>query len=149
MASVSVSHVIMFIASLIIAASVAGTLVAGVDRVSTSVDDRSMHLTDRIDTDIEIISDPGSDAIYDDDASTVTVLVKNTGQSTIAASPDAVDVLLNGEYIADHDLEPITGDGWARGDVVRIQFDESLGSGDHRVAVTVNGNQATVQFRVE
>lgn len=146
MASVSVSHVVMFIASLVIAASVAGTLVAGVDRVSTSVDDRSAILTDRIDTDIEIISDPGSDAIYD--GTTVTVLVKNTGTRSLPTDPGMIDVLIDGEYVADHTLEPITGNDWTRGDVVRIEFDRTLDGGDHRVTVSIDGNRDLLQFRV-
>lgn len=148
MASVTVSHLIMFIASLVIAASVAGTLVAGVDRVSSSVDDRSDALTVQIDTDITIISDPGSGAIYDGNG-TVSIYVKNTGRRPLDPSAENVDVLIDGRYMTNVSVSTLTGTGWARGDVVEITVDQTLDPGDHRISIIVNRNTDLLRFRVE
>lgn len=148
MASVTVSHLIMFIASLVIAASVAGTLVAGVDRVSSSVDDRSDALTVQIDTDITIISDPGSGAIYDGNG-TVSIYVKNTGRRPLDPSAENVDVLIDGRYMTNVSVSTVTGTGWARGDVVEITVDQALDPGDHRISIIVNRNTDLLRFRVE
>ena len=68
MGSVSISHLIIFIASLLVAASVAGTLIVGVEQVSDSVDQQSEDMTQQIDTELTVISDPASNAIYDGDS---------------------------------------------------------------------------------
>ena len=79
MSGVSASHLVIFIASIVVAAGVAGTLVTQVDRVSTSIVSQNEDVEERIDTDIRIISDTGSDAIYDNDNNgTLTLYVKNT-----------------------------------------------------------------------
>lgn len=148
MASVTVSHLIMFIASLVIAASVAGTLVAGVDRVSSSVDDRSDALTIQIDTDVTIISDPGSDAIYDGNG-TVSIYVKNTGRRPLDPSAEDMDVLIDGRYMTNVSVSTVTGTGWARGDVIEITVEQTLDPGDHRISIIVNRNTDLLRFRVE
>jgi len=57
MASVPVSHLILFIASLVIAAGVVGTITTGVDRVSAAVEDAGLDATEQLRTDVTIISD--------------------------------------------------------------------------------------------
>jgi len=56
MASVSASHLIIFIASLVIAAGVVGTLTTGVDRVSSAIDDRSLDVTQQVRMDMACTS---------------------------------------------------------------------------------------------
>ena len=118
MASVSISHLVIFIASLLVASAVAGTLVTGVDRISESVGDRSIETSETIRTDIEIISDTGSDAVVQDD--TIVALVKNTGSTSLDPDPRQLDVLLNGQYVPRQNVtvEPVTDDTWNGGDVV-------------------------------
>lgn len=149
MASVSVSHLILFIASLLIAASVAGTLVTGVDRVSNAVSDHSVILTEEIETDVTIISDAGSEAVYDPSTETTKLYVKNTGSRALVANASQLDVMLDGAYMTDISVEPIQGDSWAPNEVVLIEIDQSLSAGDHRVVVIVNGNRDLFRFRVE
>lgn len=153
MASVSVSHLVLFIASLLIASMVAGTLVTGVDRVSNSVSEQSLETSDSIRTDIDIISDPGSDAVVD--GGEVVALVKNTGSKNLAARAASLDVLLNGRYVPSDDLtvEVLDGsDGWRPGDVIRVTIDVDANddlqlSGSNRLTVIVDGNEALMQFR--
>lgn len=151
MSGVSVTHLVLFIASLVVAAGVAGTLVTEVDRVSQSVSSQGDEVSESISTDIEVISDTGSDAIYDN--GTVTVLAKNTGSVDLAAEADHVDVLVDGRFMPPGNVSVERADGsgeraWRSGSVVRITIDRALQAGDHRVTVRVNGNEAVLQFRV-
>lgn len=153
MAGVSISHLILFISSLLIATAVAGTLVGGVDQISSSVSDQTADASESIRTDIDIISDAGSDAIVDGTA--VTILVKNTGSISLVPDPAQVDILLNGQYV---DREAITiasvnGDStWGVGEVVEITIetetnDLEIQADSNRVIVIVNGNEALMRFR--
>ena len=166
MASVPVSHLILFVASLVIAAGVVGTVTTGVDRVSSAVNDGSLDATEQLRTDITVVSDPNG-GVYDAGEGTedgnVTLLIKNTGTQRLAPDGSGVDVVFNGRFVrpsAKHG-ELVSVDGataWSRGDVLAltIDLDEVDGVGpldeetsDHRVYLTVNGDEELFQFRVE
>ncbi len=152
MASVSVSHMILFIASMVIAASVAGVFTSSVDQLSNAIEDQGLHVSENVRTDIEIISDNGTGAcIYDCDGNAnVTLLVKSTGSGDLAADPVLIDVLINGQFQPSSDMQVELLGGastWGHGDVIRLQVTEGgLGSGDHRVKVIVNGDSEVFEF---
>ena len=148
MASVSVSSLILFIAAMVIAAGVAGTMVDSVSGVSEALDSRSVDVARDIETEVEVISDPGSGAIYDDGATEVTLLVKNTGSRTLPASADALDLLVDGRYVdpADVSVSVVGGSEWRRGAVLRVRIDRSLGGGEHRVVVMVAEDREVLTF---
>lgn len=150
MASVSASSLILFIAAIGIALAVSGAMVDSVSSISNSIDERSVDVSEQIDTDIEIISDTGSDAIYDDGTTTVTVLVKNTGSGTLASDDEHIDVLVDGQYVTDADLSVSVFDGsdWRENRVAELTIDQSLSNGDHRVTVIVNSEQEVLRFHV-
>ncbi|MDL5361092.1 fla cluster protein flaG [Halalkalicoccus sp. NIPERK01] len=149
MGSVSISHLIIFIASLLVAASVAGTLIAGVEQVSSSVDRQSEDLTRQIDTDVAIISDPAGGSIYDGSNRTLTLLVKNTGRAQLETDGSNLDVLLDGQYRSDPSIEVVSGgERWSSGAVaeVTVSLGDELAPGDHRATVIVHGSRATFDF---
>ena len=160
MASVPVSHLILFTASLVIAAGVVGTITTGVDRVSAAVDDAGLDATEQLRTDVTIISDPSA-GVYNASSGNVTLLIKNTGTYRLAPDGSDLDVVLDGAYVRPDALsgELVSTDGanaWSRGDVLRltintnaIEDDGGLADGDHRVFITVNGDEELFQFRVE
>ncbi|WP_227133249.1 flagellar protein G [Halorubellus salinus] len=150
MASSPVSSLILFIAAMIIAASVAGTMVTNVAEVSDAIDTRSVDAEQRIDTEIEVISDPGSSAVYDDGNTEVSVLVKNTGSNTLPAEPGKVDVLVDGEYVpaSDQQMTVLDGSSWRPGTVLRLDVDESLSPGEHRIVLVINGDREVFTFYV-
>lgn len=142
---------VLFIASILIAASVAGTLVTGVDRVSDALSHQSLDTSDSIQTDISIISDTGSDRMYDGE--NISILVKNTGATTLTPDVDRIDILVNGQFIPSDDSTIVIVDGsaeheWASGEVIEITIDAALDPGEHRVTVLVRGNEDVVTFRV-
>lgn len=148
MAGESVSTLVIFIAALTVAAGVAGTLAVTVTDITASVDQQSAALSDRIDTDVEIISDPGSAAVYDDANGSVTVLVKNTGDRTVPANRSVVDVLLDGQFVpaTATNLTVLSAAEWTDGTVARLRIDRTLTTGTHRVTVAVGGERETFEF---
>jgi flagellar protein FlaG len=153
MASVSVSHMILFIASIVVAASVAGVFTSTIDQISAAIDDQGLHVSDDIRTDIEVISDNGTGAcVYDCDGNgNLTLLAKNVGSSRLPADADQVDVLVDSDYQPPGDvtLELVdSNDEWGRTDVVRLEIDQSIDSGDHRSKVIVNGDEEVFEFHI-
>jgi len=147
-ASVSSSHLILFIASLIVAASVAGTFTQGVQRLSSAVGERSIDVSGDIRTDVSIISDPGSGAIANGDE--ITVLIKNTGSRSLEAESNRIEVLVDGKYQTDVSVSVVDGPTWETGNVAEVTVTvSSLSSGDHRVKVIVNGDDEVLRFRTE
>ncbi|MBS3760425.1 flagellar protein G [Halodesulfurarchaeum sp.] len=148
MAIVSSETLILFIATVLVAGSVAGALTGGVNQLSSAVGDRSGDVSEEIRTDVEIISDPGSSAVYDDTNSTVTLLVKNTGSTTLAADPGDIDVIIEGVYRTNVSTELIAGTEWRSGDVVRVTVTNiTFSDTDHRIVLDINGNSETFEFR--
>lgn len=150
MASVSASTLIIFIASIIVAASVAGTMTTGVSQLGDALDDRSVDVAGDIRTDIVIISDPGSGAIYDDGSETVTLLVKNTGSRTLSADPTQIDVIVDGEYRTDVDTTVVSGEAdWQPEATLEVVISNTTLDIDatHRAVVIVNDDRESIEFR--
>jgi len=150
MASVSVSHLIIFIASLVVAAGVAGTLTTGVERVSNAVEDGSLDVSQQVRTDIDIVSDPSSPSI-NTTTENLTVHVRNTGSQGIFIQPDSIDMVLNGEFVPNSGFTVTDANGaqtTARtGDVMAIEIDsEYVSSGDNRLYITINSDEEVYEF---
>ncbi|MXV61804.1 flagellin [Natronorubrum sp. JWXQ-INN-674] len=150
MSSVSATHLIMFIGSLVIASAVAGTVIIEVGNVSDSIEMRGSAVAEEIDTEIAIISDESQpDAMVNDDGS-VSVLAKNIGNKDIPGDPRYIDVVVDGSYAPVESVERLDADsnGWDRGGVVEIttEADQLNGDGDTDVAVIVNGNEDAITF---
>ena len=152
MASVSASHLIIFIASLVIAAGVVGTLTTGVDRVSSAIDDRSLDVTQQVRMDMAIISDPGADYPADSD---LTIHVRNTGsQGVPIENAESVDIVFNGNFVTNDDTtitDANDGDDvWRSGEVVEITINNAdsydFDPGTNRLVLTVNEDQETFIF---
>jgi len=145
MASVSVSHLIIFIASMMIAASVAGVFTNSVGQLSSAVSEQGLDVSSDVRTNVEIISDSGSEV---HDGSTITLHIKNTGSEQLGATPGQMDVIVNGTFVTDYDvtLEPNGGQSWDPGDVVRLDINTGLSPGDHRVKVIVNSDEEVFEF---
>lgn len=149
MASTSASTLIIFIAAVSIAAGVSGALVDTVGGIADSIDEQGVDVANQIDTDVEIISDPGSDAVYKETDDEVWLLVKNTGRRTIATDDTSVEVLIDGQYVSrsDYTVTVLDGSDWKDGHVVRIVVDRTLSAGDHRATVIVETERETLRFR--
>lgn len=150
MASVSASSLILFIAAVAVAATVSGVMVNTVADISDSMDEKGLDVSRDISTDVEIISDPGSGAIYDDAAGEITLLVKNTGDRQIPASSAGVDVLVDGQFVDPANVSVAVADGssWRSGNVAEVTVDRALAAGDHRAVVIVESEREVLSFHV-
>lgn len=147
MASVSTSHLILFIASMLVAASVSGVFINGIERLSGAVGDQSIDVSSDIRTDVEIISDQTAGNIYNEEQEQITVYIKNTGTRRLPPSADAMDVLVDGTYQTDVSVTVLDGSDWDVGNVVEARINTTLSTGDHRVLVIVNGDRETLEFK--
>lgn len=149
MASVSVSELVIFIAAVSVAAAVSGAMVTTVGGISGSLDEQGANVASDIATDIEVISDPGSGAVYNATEQQVRVLVKNTGERTIQTEGSAVEVLLDGRYVSPsaYTVTVVDGGSWREGNVARVVVNSSLSTGDHRVVVLAGSERETLRFR--
>ena len=148
MSGTSVSHLVLFIASIVVASSVAVAFTGQVGELTAAIDRQGGDLGQQIDTDVEVISDAGSPVYNLSGDENVTLLVKNSGAATIPADPTAVDVLLDGRYQTDVAVTVVDGTIWEPSAVARIEFGSpGLATGDHRVKLVVNGDEEVFEFR--
>ena len=150
MADVSVPSLILFIASIVIAAGVAGVLIDTVTGISGALDDRGADVAENIRTDIEVISDSESN-VYDADNETITLYVKNTGRRTIPATGESFDVIVDAQYRTNVSVSIVDGSAeWTPHGVVAVTIGGlTLDPGDHRVRLTVNGDEETLRFNIQ
>lgn len=149
MVSVPSTHLVLFIASIAVAASVAGAFTAEASRLSGTVDEIGLDMSDEVHTDIEIITDAGG-PMYDEDTGNLTLHVQNIGESTPPDGEERIDVFLDGEYQTAGSLTTTVKDAssWAPDEVVEIVIDvPDLAWGDHRLKVVVDGAEDVIEFR--
>lgn len=150
MADVSVPSLILFIASIVIAAGVAGVLIDTVTGISGALDDRGADVAKNIATEFEVISNSEGN-VYSND--TITLYVKNTGRRTLPATNQTFDVIVDAEYRTNVTVTLVDGEGdpdeWTPHGVVRVEIGApGLGDGDHRVTLIVDGDEETFRFNV-
>lgn len=132
---------------MVIAAGVAGTFTNEVGRISGAIDDRALDVSEKLRTDIKIISDPGSE-IWNSSTENVTVHIKNIGSATLSSDDGQIDVFLDGIYQTGVSVTVVDGTEWRENNVVKLTFDAgSISSGDHRLKVVVNGDEDVLVFR--
>jgi flagellar protein FlaG len=147
---------ILFIASILVAASVVGVFTDSITRVSSAIDDRGVSVSDNVRTDFEIISDSGSTRVYQENGGAngqdvIVLHAKNTGSKRLRAEREQIDVIVNGRYTANLTVALEAGEDpntWGRSEVVRITINRSLSLGDHRVKIIANEDEEVFRFRV-
>jgi flagellar protein FlaG len=139
---------IIFIASIVVAAGVAGVFTDSVGELSEAIGEQGVDVSSDVRTDVEIISDSGSAAVYNASQNRIRIHVKNTGSQRLPPEANQFDVFVNGRYEVDVTSTLIAGgDQWGPGDVVRLDITQSLDPGDHRVKLIVNGDEEVFEFR--
>ena len=140
---------ILFIASMLVAASVAGVLTDTVGQLSNAIDDQGLQVSQDVRTDIEIISDSGSSAVYNSDGNdNITLHVKNTGSQRLPSDGQSINVFVNGQFETDVEVTLLDGaETWRPGEVVELEISEAGLSGDTRGEVVVNGDEEVFEFR--
>ncbi len=152
-AGTSATHMIFFIAAIVIAIGVVGVVTVNVQSLSSSTNIGSKVLSNQIKTDITIINDP---FIIPFDGTNYTFYVKNTGATEL--TPSLVNILLNGSMdtvdawrILDRNDNTWEAQApvWKPGDVLEINISASLPSGDHYLKVACeNGESDSIRFKI-
>ncbi|MDH5020470.1 archaellum stator protein ArlG [Halobacterium rubrum] len=143
MASVSSAHLVLFIAAILFSAALAGTLTESANSLGASIEDAADADATRTATAFQIVSDDDApSAVYDADTETLTVLVKNTGDTTIPSQPDDVTLLVDGAYQTDTQTTALDDDRWRPGTVLRVRTNVTLAPDtETRVVVDASGHR--------
>lgn len=130
--SLSGTHAVLFIVSVILASTVSGILVGISSDISTSLTNRGDRLQDQLDTDFEIINDPdqipntGSDYLF---------YLKNIGEKRIITTNDTLQLFVDGAIVPETNYNLSLSSTYP-GDVSTINVDNSeISAGDHTLRV--------------
>jgi len=91
--SLAGSHLIFFVASVIVAGVVAGAFTAVTLNISGSLNEKCNRVKEKLDTDFEIINDPEKIPLS---GSYYLFYIKNTGRSKIETTNDTFQVFIDG-----------------------------------------------------
>jgi len=142
----SVTHMIFFIAAVVVAASMAGVFISVGYEMAQKIDVESEAMTEAMQSEIAIINDP---AMVPYDGTSLTKYVENTGSSTL--DTQGLFVMIDGGYSNDTALQTLGSEGaqWVPSAVLQITINISLAPGDHVVKViTGDGEADSLTFRI-
>ena len=141
--SISSTHLVFFLASMLVASTLAGVFIATTDSISDGIVDKEDSISKRLKTHIDIINDPNN--VPNDP---LTIYVKNTGSTNLNKTD--VDILVNGTLQESPTLTVIDGGYvWEPNGVLKIEVNKDLPAGDHWIKVIVgNDVQDTFEFSI-
>ena len=141
----SFTQTIFFIASIVVAVSIAGTIIAVSGMMADEVRTKAGAAASEMGSSIVIINDPRQ-VPYDDGQ--LTIYIKNVG-STVPSHRDML-IFLDGEFIEyDARLLDDSRDTWSIGSVVEATITANMQAGDHTVKIVLtNGISDTLDFRI-
>ncbi len=150
-AETAITHMIFFIAAMVLAISVVALVSADVQSMISSSGASSKLLSEQMRTDITVINDP--EVIpYNNVSTKYTFYAKNTGNTELV--PEYVTVLVDGIMIepVDVDIELMDGDViWRPGEILTLNVTTTpspLESGDHRILIAAeNGKSGSMSFK--
>ena len=130
--SLTGTHVVFFIASVIVAGAVSGVIIAVINDVSNSLSERGDRVQDQLDIEFKIINDPdnipteGSDYLF---------YLKNIGGVELATSNETFHLFVDGEIVV-ADNYNFTDTSIQPDEVTTIYVDSSdISTGDQTLRV--------------
>jgi len=145
MAGESAAHMILFIATILIATSVSAVMMVTIQKMSIEIEDNGEAIMDYISTDFEIINDP---SVIPQDNGVYVFYVKNTGDSVIPFTNDTLTVLIDGSIIPKQNFTTNVY-SLKTGEVGEIRVYTTLSSGDHRITIILhNGLSNYLDFTI-
>lgn len=142
--SASSTQLIFFIAALVVASAVVGTVAKGVMDLTNGIDEKGDLIDKQLKTDIAIINDPENVP-----NNPVKIYVKNIGSVTLNQS--MVSIILNGtvETSFTTSVSGGTGSYWSPSSTLTITISTTLPSGDYTVIITTeNGVKDSLDFTI-
>ena len=126
--SLTGTHVVFFIASVIIASAVSGVFIAVIDGVMTSFSERGKLIEENLETNFIIINDPDN---IPTSGNFYVFYIKNIGSRMLATTNETFNLFIDGEIVvianfnfSDSSIQP--------DEVATMNIDNSeISSGDH------------------
>ncbi|WP_135609954.1 flagellin [Methanococcoides sp. AM1] len=150
-AETAITHMIFFIAAILIAMTVIVVMTSNVQSLTGATASSSKVLSEQIKTDITIISDPEI-IPYNSTSKEYTFYAKNTGRTDL--DTEYLDVFIDGLYVDQENLEMDFFDQdvlWRPGDTLEINMKVTteMTEGDHRILIAAeNGKSDSMDFRI-
>lgn len=144
MADVSVTHTMFFVASVIVAASLAGVFVGISNEMAKSISDEADRLDELADSEFAVLNDP---AMVPYSGGVLTIYLKNLSSRMMRGQ---VDVFVDGTLVTECTFT-LQGAGgqWAPGTVMTVNITKALGQGDHNLRLVLdNGVDQELRFRI-
>jgi flagellar protein FlaG len=129
--SLTGTHVIFFVAAVIIAGMVSGVFIAVTMNITTSLSNRGDRVAEQLDTDFDIINDPN---IIPLSGSYYHFYLKNIGGARLTTTNQTFQIFIDGEligisqYYFENTPIPIEG-------ITTLYVNTTLASGDHTLRV--------------
>ena len=144
--SLSGTHTIFFIVSLIVAGAISGVFMAVTTDVSVSISKKGDRLQDQLDTDFEIINDPDHIPMSGSD---YQFYLKNTGDIRIITTNETFQILVDGTIISEMNYN-FSKEHIYSGNVVTMYVDNSeILPGDHTMKIIdLQGDEDEFTFSV-
>ncbi len=144
----SATEVVLFIGSVIVAASVAGILGMTALDMSAGLREKGEAMKDRLSTDFRIVNDPENIPVI---GGNYTFYIKNTGSTSFYFTNTTVSVLIDGQMFTASRLVFTSSDNTSlkRAEVGSIMVNTTLTSGYHTLRVVLhNGIARELTFKV-
>ncbi len=143
----SATHIILFIAGIILASSVAYTLSVTTGKIAIGIEEKGKVMMNHLSGDIEIINDPLRIPLK---SGKYVFYVKNTGERNLLFTNSTVDVLIDGSIVPGTEITIVNPSSGVLGvsETGEIRVNTTLSSGDHRLKIVVDGISDTMTFRV-
>jgi archaellum component FlaG (FlaF/FlaG flagellin family) len=140
----SVTQMIFFVASVLVAVSIAGTIMAISGLMADEMKTKANGAVSEMGSSIVFANDPRH-VPYEDGV--LTLYIKNTGETV--QSYNSLILFIDGQYVEfDADLLG-PGNLWVTGGMIEITVTIVLGEGDHTAkAILSNGVSDTLDFRL-
>ncbi len=137
--STSATHIIFFIASVVLAASFVSVAALTIINISNGIEDRGDMIAKQLSEDFEIINDPTRMT-----NNPVILYLKNTGK--VPLSTEHITVLIDGLYVNNTN---VSSDLWLPGDTITVTLYVNLTAGEHVAKVILeDGLSKTFYFTV-
>lgn len=134
--STSATHIIFFIASVVISASFVGVAAKTIINISDGIEDRGEMVAKQLSADFRVINDPERVS-----NNPVVLYLKNTGKVPLSTSH--ITVLVDGENIDDF---TVSSDLWMPGNTITLTINVNLSSGEHVVKIVLEDGLATTFY---
>jgi len=125
--SLTGTHVIFFVAAVIVAGMVSGVFIAITMNVTTSLSHRGERIIQQLDTDFEIINDPN---IIPMEGASYIFYLKNIGGARLTTTNQTFQIFIDGELIgvSQYYFEQTS---IPAEEVTNLYVNQTLASGDH------------------